>query len=435
MRRSRLMVLTMALLPVPAFTASYAAADASWPQFRGPTMQGVSDAKNLPEVMGEKQNVAWKTAIHGKAWSSPVVADGKVWLTTATEDGKELSVVRVDAATGKIELDEILFKIVNPQFCHKFNSYASPTPVVEGDRVYVTFGSPGTACLDAKTGKKIWERTDFVCNHFRGAGSSPTLWKDRLFLHYDGSDLQYVAALNKETGETIWKTDRTVDYKDLDPKTNKPKADGDYRKAFSTARVATIDGKEQLLSVGGKAAYGYDPMTGKELWRMDFHAVGNEAHTPSATPVIGPDLIYLCTGHGGGELLAMKPGGTGLLSEDRIAWRLKKNVPNRSSPLLHDGLLYITDDNAMATCLDAKTGEELWKERLNGKAFSASPVYADGRIYFFSEGGVVTTIAPGRQFKKLGEGEFADGIMNTPAIADDAFFVRTRTNLYRVEKK
>ena len=430
MRTNRCLILAAAAL----FPAAAALADASWPQFRGPTMQGVSDATNLPAVLDEKQNVAWKTAIHGKAWSSPVVADGKVWMTTATPDGKELSVVRVDAKSGKIEQDEVLFRVANPQFCHAFNSYASPTPVVEGDRVYVTFGSPGTACLDAATGKKVWERTDFVCNHFRGAGTSPTLWQDKLFLNFDGSDFQYVVALNKKTGETLWKTDRTVDYKDLDPKTNKPKADGDFRKAFSTARLATIDGKEQLLSVGGKAAYGYDPATGKELWRLDFAPLGIDSHTPSATPVVGPDLIYLATGHGKGELLAVKPGGTGMLGADRVVWRMKKNVPNRSSPLLHDGLLYMTDDTAMATCVDAKTGEEVWKQRLGGKGFSASPLLADGRIYFFSEGGTVTTVAPGREFKKLGEGEFPDGFMSTPAVADGALFLRTKTALYRVQK-
>ena len=422
-------------LTVAVLAASPVAwAGPSWPQFRGPSMQGVSDETNLPAVLDAKTGVAWKTAVHGKAWSSPVVADGKIWLTTATPDGKQLSVLRLDSKSGKIEFDQVLFNVANPQYCHPFNSYASPTPAIDGDRLFVTFGSPGTACLDAKTGDKIWERTDFVCNHFRGSGTSPTLWKDRVFLNFDGSDFQYVVALDKATGKTIWKTDRTVDYKDIDVKTNKPKADGDFRKGFSTARIATIDGKEQLLSVGGKAAYGYDPETGKEIWRLDFASFGNGAHTPAGTPVIGPDFIYFCTGHGGGELLALKPGGAGVVGADRIAWRLKKNVPNRTSPLLHDGLLYLVDDGAMATCVDAKTGEEVWKERLDGKGFSASPLLADGRVYFFSEGGAVTTIEAGRTFKKVGQGEFPDGFMGSPAVAEGAFFLRTKTAVYRVEK-
>jgi outer membrane protein assembly factor BamB len=429
MLRNRLIVLAV-LAAAPAITL----AGPSWTQFRGPTMQGVSDEKGLPEVLDAKQNVVWKTDIHGKAWSSPVIADGKVWVTTATPDGKELSIVRLDAKTGKIELDQVLFKVVNPQFCHAFNSYASPTPVIEGDRIYVTFGSPGTACLDAKTGNKIWERTDFVCNHFRGAGTSPTLWNDRIYLNYDGSDFQYVVALDKATGKTVWKTDRTADYKDLDPKTNKPKADGDFRKGFTTCRVITVDGKEQLLSIGGKAAYGYDLTTGKELWRLDFSPLGIETHTPSMTPVVGPELIYFATGHGKSELLAIKPGGSGVVGADRVVFRVNKNVPNRSSPLLHDGILYMVDDSAMATAIDAKTGDVHWKQRLDGKGFSASPLLADGRIYFFGENGATTTLAPGKEFKKLGGGEFPDGFMGTPAIADGAFFLRTRTALYRVGK-
>ncbi|MDB5295967.1 MAG: Quinonprotein alcohol dehydrogenase, partial [Phycisphaerales bacterium] len=298
----------------------------------------------------------------------------------------------------------------------------------------VTFGSPGTACLDAATGDTVWERTDFVCNHFRGAGSSPCVAGGRVYLNFDGSDFQYVAAMDAATGKTIWKTDRSVDYKDTDPKTNAPKADGDFRKGFSTARVVKINGADQLLSVGGKAAYGYDPATGKEIWRLDFAAVGVDSHSPGTTPVVGPDLIYIPTGSGKSELLAVRPGGTGAVGADRVVWRVKKNVPKRPSPLLHDGLLYTVDDDAIAVCLDAATGAEVWKQRVNGKNFSASPVLADGRVYLFGENGVTTTLAAGREFKKLGEGEFPDGFMNGPAVADGAFFLRTKTTVYRVQK-
>ncbi|HEX8915900.1 MAG TPA: PQQ-binding-like beta-propeller repeat protein [Humisphaera sp.] len=436
MHRRRLLVLAAALAaPAVAGLSVAAFAGSSWPQFRGPTMQGVSDEKGLPEVLDAKQGVAWKTDIKGKAWSSPVIADGKVWLSTATPDGKELSVVRLDAKTGKVEHDEVLFRVANPQFCIPFNSYASPTPVIEGDRVYVTFGSPGTACLDAKTGAKIWERTDLQCNHFRGPGSSPTLWQDRLFMNYDGSDFQYIVALDKATGKTLWKTDRSADYRDADPKTGKPKADGDFRKSFTTPRVATYNGRTEVVSVGSKCAYAYDPATGKELWRLEFAAAGNpDSHTVGVTPVLGPDLMYLCTGNGKSEMWAVKPGGTGQLNGDAIVWRVKKNVPKRASPLLVDGLLYTVDDDGMAICTDAKTGEEAWKQRLSGKGFSASPTFADGRIYFVGENGATTTILPGREFKKVGEGEFPDGFMASPAVADGAFFLRTKTALYRVGK-
>jgi outer membrane protein assembly factor BamB len=201
--------------------------------------------------------------------------------------------------------------------------------------------------------------------------------------------------------------------------------------------VATYNGRTEVVSVGSKCIYSYDPKTGKELWRLEFANLdGNQSHhTVGNSPIIGPDMIYFCTGHGRPELWALRPGGTGVLGTDAVVWKMtKKGVPKRSSPVLVDGLLYMVDDEANATCIDAKTGQEVWRQRLEGKTFSASPIYADGRIYFFSEGGVVTTIAPGREFKKLGEGSFEDGFMGTPAISDGAFFLRTRTALYRVQK-
>lgn len=424
------LVTVLAVLTVRAAFA--AGAGEGWNQFRGPGGQGLSQAKGIPVSWGESENVKWKTPIHGKSWSSPVLLGEHVWLTTAPADGKQLFAVCVEQATGKIVHDLKLFDVPNPQFCHAFNSYASPSPVVEqtpsGGRVYVTFGSPGTACLDAATGKVLWERRDFVCNHFRGSGSSPLLYKDTLILNFDGSDFQYVVALNKTTGETVWKTDRSIDFQDLDAN-GKPKMDGDMRKAFSTPRVATFGGQEILISAGSKALYAYEPATGKELWRLENRG----AHSSSSTPVIGKDLIYWCCGHGKAELIAVKPGGSGVLKEDMVAFRLKKNVPTRSSPLLVDDLLYLVDDGGIASCVEAATGNEVWKQRL-GKGYSASPTFIDGRVYFFSEDGSAHVIQPGRELKILAESKLDDGFMASPAVADGALFLRTKTSLYRVQQ-
>src|SRR5215213_6048512 len=259
----------LAALTVLLFVSAAAArAEDNWPQFRGPTGQGISDATGLPSTWSETENVVWKTAIHGKSHSSPVVWGDQVWLTTATENGQALSVLCVDRTNGRVLRDMKLFDVALPQYAHPFNSYASPTPVIEEGRVYVTFGSPGTACLDTKTGKVLWERTDLECNHFRGAGSSPIVWKDLLIMNFDGSDFQYLIALDKTTGKTVWKTNRSVDYQDLEPN-GKPKADGDFRKAFATPHVAEIDGRPVLFSSGAKAHYAYDPATGKEFWRVE----------------------------------------------------------------------------------------------------------------------------------------------------------------------
>ena len=258
-------------------------ADESWPQFRGPTGDGHSEATGLPLTFSETEQVKWKTPVHGKAWSSPVILGKQIWLTTATPEGTELSAVCLDKETGKILRDDILFHVANPQEAHRFNSYASPTPVIEPGRVYVTFGSPGTACLDTESGKMLWQRTDLKCNHFRGAGSSPILWKDLLIMNFDGSDFEYVIALNKKTGETVWKTDRSVDYQDTDAD-GKRQAEGDFRKAFSTPHVAEVNGKPILFSSGAKAHYAYDPQTGRELWRVEERESAQRQHASGSRP-------------------------------------------------------------------------------------------------------------------------------------------------------
>ena len=306
------------LIPVIVFAlfASVARAAENWPQFRGPRGDGISDAKDLPLTWGETQNVKWKTAIHGKAWSSPVVWGRQVWVSSATEDGHELFALCVDRDTGKIVWDIKLFEIAHPQYCIPFNSYGSPTPCIEEGRVYVTFGSPGTACIDTNTGKVLWTRPDFVCNHYRSAGSSPLIYKDVLIMHFDGSDFQYVVALDKTTGNTIWRTDRDVNYDDLNAD-GRPRGEGDFRKAFSTPRIVTINGRDELLSLGSKALYGYEPMTGRELWRLEVKA----SFSGSDTPVVADGMIFYGTGHGGTELIAIKPPPDGIISEANVVWR------------------------------------------------------------------------------------------------------------------
>jgi outer membrane protein assembly factor BamB len=257
--------LTAALVTVLALLLAVPAA-AQWPQFRGPDGMGTS-ASRPPLTWSEQQNVAWKVQIHGRAWSSPVILGNQVWVTTATEDGRKLFAVAIDRQTGKILHDLKLFQVAKPQYAHPFNTYASPTPVIEPGRVYVTFGSPGTAAIDTASGKVVWERRDFECNHFRGAGSSPILFGDLLIMHFDGSDRQYVIALDKRTGKTVWRTERSIDFQDLTPQ-GKPQADGDFRKAFSTPHIVMVGKEPLLVSIGSKATYGYDPRTGKELWRI-----------------------------------------------------------------------------------------------------------------------------------------------------------------------
>jgi outer membrane protein assembly factor BamB len=409
----------------------------NWPQYRGPGGDGRSDARSLPLRWSETNGVKWKTAIHGRAWSSPVIWDDQVWLTTASEDGRELFAVCVDRHSGKILRDLKLFEVEKPQFAHKFNTYGSPTPVIEQGRVYITFGSPGTACLDTETGKVLWERRDFVCNHYRGAGSSPILFENLLIMNFDGSDHQFIVALDKQTGKTVWQGQRSIDFKDLGPD-GKPESEGDWRKAYSTPHIATIEGKPVLLSQGAKAFYAYEPRTGKELWRVEERT----SHSGSTRPATGHGLIFINTGWSSGQILALRPGKQGEVLDVnsnaaatgtlQVAWKSKRNVPKKPSLQLVDDLLFSIDDGGIASCVEAKTGTEVWRERIGGN-YSASPLFADGRLYFFSEEGKTTVVEAGRQFKKLAENTLAEGFMASPAVSGKALFLRTRTHLYRIE--
>ncbi len=409
-----------------AFAAAAGLGAEHWTGFRGPTDQGHADA-DLPLRWSEHENVVWKTPIPGKAWSSPVVWGDRIWLTNAVEEGTQLSVLCVDKNTGKILISRQVRFVPGPQYCHPFNSYASPSPVVEEGRVYVTFGSPFTGCLDAKTGKVIWERTDLVCNHFRGAGSSPVLYKDLLILHFDGSDLQYVMAFDKHSGRTAWKTTRSVDFQDLDPQTGQPKIDGDYRKAFSTPLIVEVEGKPVLISLGSMCLYAYEPETGKELWRAESPG----SHSGSARPVAGHGLVFSPIGYTA-ELWAVRPDGHGVVTSTHVAWRYEREAPRRASPVLVGDWLFDIASDGVAACLDAKNGKELWKQRLGGN-FSASPIHARGRIYCFDEKGKTTILAAAPKFHTLAVNTLEDGFMASPAVSGNALYLRTKTALYRIE--
>ncbi len=412
MKQITLFLVLVSLICNPSFGGDH------WPQFRGPGGRGHASATKLPVAWSESQNVVWKTAIHGMAWSSPVIWGDQIWMSTATEDGFELSAVCVDRESGEIIHDLQVFEVEQPREIHVTNSYASPTPAIEAGRVYIHFGSYGTVCLDTQTAERIWERRDLPCHHWRGPGSSPIIFREMLIVHYDGYDYQYVVALNKETGETIWKTDRDVDY---------GTDNGDIMKAYSTPVIIGNEGAEQLLSPTSKAGIAYDPYSGKELWRVRY-----EGFSATAQPFVGHGMAYFDTGFSKAELYAVRLGGSSDVTDSHVEWVAKKSVPSKPSPLLVDDLIYMVHDSGVATCLDAMTGATVWQERFGGK-YSASPLYAAGRIYFFSEQGVTHVVAHGRKYKQLSENQLDDGFMSSPAVAGNALFLRTRSHLYRIE--
>jgi len=426
------------IIPWLLLAGSLEAQELNWPQFRGPRGDGTALSRDLPLRWSETNHLQWKTAVHGKAWSSPVIWGAQVWVTSATEDGHELFVVCLDRDTGKIIRDDRLFEVATPQYCIPFNSYASPTPVIEAGRIYVTFGAAGTACLDTQSGQVIWTRRDLQCNHYRGPGSSPILYRDLFFLNFDGSDHQFVVALDKATGRTVWRTNRSVDYRDLDIN-GKPERDGDMRKGFATCQVAELDGRLTLLSQGSKAFYALDPFTGAELWRVEDRS----GHSAGTRPVVGHGLAYVPSGFSSGQLLAIRPGKPGEVvdvktnppprTQLQVVWKVKQNVPKKPSLLLLGDAVYGIDDNGAASCWDALTGEVIWVEHIGGH-FSAAPIAAGDRIYLCSEEGKCTVIAARRQFQKLAENEMGDGFMASPAVSGDALFLRSRTHLYRLQE-
>lgn len=402
------------------FAATRIVAAENWPEFRGPTAEGHADDAELPTIWSETENIAWKTAIHGRGWSSPVVWGNQVWLTTATEDGKQMFALCVERDSGKIVHDLKLFDVEKPEAIHELNSYASPTPCIEAGRVYVHFGSYGTACLDTASGKKLWERRDLPCNHFRGPGSSPMPYGDTILIHYDGHDFQYVVALDKKTGDTVWKSDRAIDF---------GTDNGDFKKAYCTPLLVETDGRKQLISPASKAVVALDPATGKEIWKVRYNEF-----SATARPLFGHGLVFVNTGFGKAELWAIRPGGDGDVTDTHVAWRVTRQIGSKPSAVLVGDNLYQVHDSGVATALDAKTGKEVWTKRLSGQ-FSSSLLASRGNVYYFSQGGETFVMKAGDKFEQIAANKLDAGCMASPAVAGNALFVRTNTHLYRIEKK
>lgn len=412
-----LLIFSLMLLGSPLLAC---AGEENWPEFRGPHQNGHADGEGYPTEWSEQKNVAWKLPIEGRAWSSPVIWGQQVWLTNATEDGTKLSALVVDKDSGKVLQDLTLFEVAKPQFCHKFNSYASPTPLIEAGRVYLSWGSSGIACLDTATCQPVWTRRDLECDHFRGAGASPIVFENLLIQHYDGFDYQYVIALDKRTGETVWKTDRPKDFRTTD---------GDVKKAYATPLVVDAGGRALLISPASKGTFAYDVRTGEEVWRILY-----ESFSTSSRPVFGHGHVYLSSGFGKADLIAVRPDGQGDVTKSHVAWLEKKQMPSKPSPLLIDDFVYTIGDQGVASCLDAKTGKPAWVERIGGN-YSAAPLYAGGHVYFFSEEGKTTVFRPSQSFEKVAENQLDDGFMASPAASGKALYLRTRKSLYRIENK
>lgn len=408
-----LAVLSIVCLPAVWLSAAVAA---QWPEFRGPSGDGQAGEADLPLEINDSV-VKWKTPIHGKGWSSPVVWDDQIWLTTATEDGTRMSVICVDRATGNVVHDRVLLENPEPAFCHPMNSYATPTPVIESGRIYVHFGSYLTACLDTETAEVIWKREDLECDHHRGPASSPILYDGKLFVAYDGFDVQYVVALDKQTGQTLWKRDRQIDY---------GTDNGDRMKAYCTGHVIDVNGHKQLIYPSAVATIAYDPADGATLWTV-YH----DGMNASARPLYSNGLVFITNGMG--SMVAVRPNGKGDVTGSHIAWSATKGVAKKSSQLVVDDLLYMTSDDGIISAREPKSGDILWQKRAGG-SFAASPIYAGGYIYAFNVEGEIFTIKPGEKYELVAETTLGDGFMASPAVVGNDLILRSKSHLYLIRK-
>jgi outer membrane protein assembly factor BamB len=379
-----------------------------WPEFRGPTGQGYSDERGLPLVWSETKNVRWKVAIPGRGWSSPAIQGDRIWLTTATDEGKSLRAISLDRNTGAILQNVEVFRLKSPGNLNSKNSQASPTPVLEGDRVYLHFGAYGTACI-TQSGEVVWKTRLDYDNGQHGPGGSPVIYDNLLILSCDGQDVQYVVALDKLTGKVRWKKLR------------------EGYQAYTTPLVVRLPTGDQVISPGAFRAVSYEPRTGKELWQVRY----GDGFSNVPRPVYGNGLVFICTGFQQPSLLAVRLDGRGDVTKSHIAWTLKRGVSLTPSPLLVGDELYMVSDNGVASCIDAKTGAPHWQVRLGGN-HSASPIYADGRIYFLSEEGESVVIAPGKEFKALAKNQLDGPTLASMAVSNGSIFVRSQTRLYRL---
>ena len=397
-------------------------ANEQWSQFRGHYGNGIIKSTSAPINWSDNTNIDWKTPIHDRGWSSPVIWNDQIWMTTATKDGNKMYAICVNKLSGKIEHDIHVFDVKSPQAITNENTYASPTPVVEEGRVYVHFGTYGTACISTKDGQILWKRRDLNCDHEIGAGpaSSPFIYNNFLIFNVDGRDVQYVIALNKETGETAWKTNRSVDFSDVQV---------NQRKAYGTPFIIPRGNTNQMVSIGAKGVYSYDPENGKELWKAE-----HRGWSIAPRPVYGEGLVFTMIDRDRPEMWAIKPNGSGDITETHIEWKETKRMPPRASPIIIKGLLFVVDRNGYISCIEAKTGKSIWQKRMKGR-FSASPILANNLIYFFNEDTVCTIIKPTRELVIVAENKLSsDKLMATPAFDENSIYIRTENNLYRIKE-
>ncbi|WP_319590966.1 PQQ-binding-like beta-propeller repeat protein [uncultured Draconibacterium sp.] len=397
----------------------------NWTHFRGSNMDGHANVESAPLHWSDTENVVWKVPVKGLGWSSPVVYDGQVWLTSAEEDGTAFYVSCFDLISGELLVEKTLFSAEEPQRIHPTNSYATPTPCIEKGRVYVHYGSFGTACVDTKNFEVIWKRNDLPCEHMQGPASSPIIYKDKLIVHLEGTEDPYVVALDKTTGEINWKSVRPKEiYDPLQPV---------FRKSYQTPIVVNVGGRDLLISNSSFMCFAHDVDTGEVVWTFQY---GDDSTV--SQPLFYNGLVFINSGwifeDGKPNFtreFAIDPTGEGDVTETHQVWMYEDEVPQIPTPVIVDGKMYMVHDRGMVTCLDAMTGSVIWKEKLRGN-FNSSPIYAGGNIYLINVKGFCTIIKPGDSFEKVAENDIAETVKAVPVFVGDKMLLRTQNHLFSI---
>lgn len=397
----------------------------NWTHFRGSNLNGIANVDKPPLKWADDSNIKWKTEIHGKGWSSPVVFDNQIWVTSAKEDGSELFAICTDFQTGNIIHDIKVFTPADVPGKHSVNTYATPTPCIEKNFVYVHYGSLGTACIRTSDGSIVWKRTDLKCEHAQGPGSSPIIYKNLLILHYEGTDVRFIVALDKATGKQIWRSDRPEE-----PYVPLTKIG---RKSYVTPLIINVKGRNLLISNGSAVCIAYEPETGKEVWR-----VVRGAESTISMPFAEKGVVFFYTGYmidkdgsDFSELMAVNPDGRGDITGTNVLWKKRVERLQLLTPVIKDGLIYTVDTKNNLMCLEASTGNEIWTSRLKAN-FNASPVYAAGNIYLFSIKGETLVIKEGRKLEIVAQNQIKDQIWATPAFLRNSIILRTDKYLCRI---
>lgn len=389
-----------------------------WNEFRGLNGKGQSSHQNMPvRWSDDSDNIAWNTELQGLGWSSPVISDGQIWLTAADETTKQLRALKIDLASGELLDTVVVFEKPFGRI-HKKNSHASPSAIVDGDLIFVHFGEYGTACL-TQSGEIVWKKV-FQYGHFHGPGGSPVVYEDKLILSCDGGNQQFLVALNKKSGDVLWKTEK----KHIHP----ARFSGGKMKAiaFSTPTLRKSNSGMEVVVCGADHIAGFDVDSGNEKWWASYDGYSNVPR-----PIFHQDMVYYSSCYNSPVLYGLKIEGSGDIT-DQVSWQTRKGAPHNPTPLVVDDKLYVVSDRGIAQCLDATSGKVHWQQRL-GRAYSASPIFVDGKIYFQDETGGTIVIKPGAEFVQLAKNKISGRTLATPVPVKGGLLIRTDKSLMLIK--